>query len=316
VTVFFGTPEIDGAWDIDAGALGAQGDWLLVVPSVKRLEGKVPATVKASGGVLVSLSDCCRLADGRVVASEAAKNACDYVLRAKAASSGDSVWSTEVYGFELNGSRTVAYCGRYLCGNKMTPKRFDVEYAGRVRLALEDSALQFNVIGNEPLELGRLLRVLTSGDEALVEFEGGVVRHIDFVSYPDLDNAEKDCVRSGKHQGPIQTISHFRSLPLAKTENDFRRIQLPKRRAMDLSRKWKCRPVLREIWEHCKKTGSGQFLYENVRLDGDGNLKTGMPKSDRLRDDVFKDLKAEFDVMFDTVGSPTAEEYRLKVRFE
>lgn len=316
VTVFFGTPETDGTWDVDPAVLGAYGDWLLVVPSVQRLAGRLVSSVQAAGGVLVSLGDCCRLADGHLVAGGTGKNARDYVLSAKAASAGDTVWSTETYTFDLNGKSAVAYGGRYYCGDGVTPRRVGVEYAGRVRLALEDSALQFNVIGKNPLTVANVLRVDSEGAETVVEFEGGDVRPIDCVTFPDLEGLEKDAVRAGKHRGPTQEIAVFRRLPLAKAENDFRRILLPKRKPLDLSRKSKCRPVLRAIWEYCKKTGKREFAYRDVQLDEQGEQRPGMPKSDRLRDDVFKDLKAECDVMFDKLGSATAEEYRLKVRFE
>lgn len=317
IPVFFGTPETDGDWAVDLATLGGHSDWLLVVPSTDRLRGELAKAVKVAGGVLLSLGECCRLARGRVLAGEPALNAVQRVLAAKATAVGDTVWSNDVYEFSLNGTPTVAYGGRFGCADGITAKSVDVEYAGRIRLALEDCALQFNVIGEMPLKVRRVLRVETASTESLVEFEGGAVLAIDFVTYPDLERSEVDSVRAGKRRGPSQAMAHFRTLPLAKAENEFRKIHLPSRDVVDLSRKSKRRLFLREVWRTCLETGSAVFYYADMqeRYNTNTGSKSGV-QSERFRDDLFKGQTREFDEMFDTIGSPDNQEYRLRVRFE
>jgi hypothetical protein len=108
----------------------------------------------------------------------------------------------------------------------------------------------------------------------------------------------------------------FSWLPVAKVENDYRKIVLPDGGVLDLSRKHKRRLFLKYAWEQCRKAGVREFYYEEIR---EGYMKTGTKsgvKSDRFRDDLFKGQAAEFNELFNTVGAPESQEYRWRVRLE
>jgi hypothetical protein len=108
--------------------------------------------------------------------------------------------------------------------------------------------------------------------------------------------------------------------PLVKVIGDFRAIILPnERKAISLTRKYKMRPFLRFVHSWVTERGTPDFYIEELRdaynAQFTGSLVKKGWRSDRFQDDLFRDNKREFALLFDTIDKTTGH-YRLKVTFQ
>jgi hypothetical protein len=97
---------------------------------------------------------------------------------------------------------------------------------------------------------------------------------------------------------------------------DFKVIKIPGQKDIYLGTRYRARALLRFIHEQLKQTGTTKFYIEEMReqfnASGAGKMAGKKWKSDRIREDLFRNKKREFDLLFETLDK-AAGYYRMKI---
>jgi hypothetical protein len=101
-----------------------------------------------------------------------------------------------------------------------------------------------------------------------------------------------------------------------KITRDFTVIRIPGKPAIALGSRHKARAVVRFIHEQLKAAGRDDFYVEEMREQFNarfkGHLSGKQWKSDRFREDLFRDAEADFDLLFEPLDKADGH-YRMKV---
>jgi hypothetical protein len=137
----------------------------------------------------------------------------------------------------------------------------------------------------------------------------------------DLDSAEekaqkiKQDIRSQKREA-TRGMNRSESETGAKIIGDFKVIRIPGQKDINLGTRYRARALLRFIHEQLKQTGTTKFYIEEMReqfnASGTGKMAGKKWKSDRIREDLFRNKKREFDLLFETLDK-AAGYYRMKI---
>lgn len=137
----------------------------------------------------------------------------------------------------------------------------------------------------------------------------------------DMDSAEekaqkiKHDIRSQKREA-TREMNRSESETGAKIIGDFKVIRIPGQKDINLGTRYRARALLRFIHEQLKQTGTTKFYIEEMReqfnASGTGKMAGKKWKSDRIREDLFRNKKREFDLIFETLDK-AAGYYRMKI---
>jgi hypothetical protein len=116
---------------------------------------------------------------------------------------------------------------------------------------------------------------------------------------------------AGVRQGPAVELKSG-----VQVIGDYKVIRIPGHADIKLARKHKARAVLGFIHRRLKALGTNEFYDEEMRDEFNAQFRDGHVgnqwKSDRFRDDLFRGMDAEFDLLFETLDSVSGQ-YRLKL---
>jgi 7-cyano-7-deazaguanine synthase in queuosine biosynthesis len=229
----------------------------------------------------------------------------------------DCEWIKDSFATALNGNRVTVFGGRFASMGSDTHKGAPNNCAGRIRLVLQDHAIEFYVLGTNGFKSAGIVRIVTDGDSKLIEFDGGVVRNISHVTFPDLEADEKSLVRSVTVSKGLVGDAVFGNLPTATLANGWKLIRLPSGQEVDLGGRRARRGLLLEaVWKYCIEKKTLEFPFETVLGNFNEIQGQGTPRSGgRFEHDVFRGQKDEFAEMFDRIGPEKNQVFRLKIRF-
>jgi len=134
----------------------------------------------------------------------------------------------------------------------------------------------------------------------------------------DMDRAEEEArkIKQDNRSQEHKEMNRPESETGAKIIGDFKVIRIPGQKDINLGTRYRARALLRFIYCQLKQTGTTKFYIEEMReqfnASGTGKTAGKQWKSDRIREDLFRHKKREFDLLFETLDK-AAGYYRMKI---